>query len=154
MGSAVVAGWLLMAAAVQSNELQRISLEKKVHESDVVVIATVRSMHRSLEQDSNIGKYALLEVDRVVHGADVPDTIRLVTYGPIAENDPWCCTVGTRVLVFAARGEGNYYWVTNGAYGQFVLDGRRVINWPANDYDTGADLDDVLAQISRVAGDR
>jgi hypothetical protein len=137
-----VAMALFAATLAHANQLRRMELDEKVRDAEAIVIATTVSVHQ-VHEPNGIARYAALRVDRVVHGTVVPGMLRLVTSGPIAEDDPWCCTVGTRLLVFVEKA-GGYYTATNGNYGVFVLDGNRVIGWPANEGDTSARVDDVI----------
>src|SRR4029453_9130871 len=122
------------------SDIGRMPIGEMVRASEIVVIATTLSVHSVSDDD----EYAILSVDRVWRGPRVPGTIRLTTKSIVAGANLPCCTVGTRLLVFATNDYSNRYSATNDYHGVFVLDGRRVLYWPELKDDTWGDIDAVL----------
>jgi hypothetical protein len=106
----------ISARYASANQVLEQSLETRLKDADVVVIARVSSM---LQADHN-GFEATLSVESTLKGT-ANTTIRLVD-GDIPELTPHCCTVGTRYLLFLTRLGSGAYRSFDGPFGVYELD--------------------------------
>ena len=109
-----------LTSAAHANAIEEMSLEAKVHGSDVVVMARVESTVAKCARRSSC---ANLHVLHWLKGKGKDKDVVVLFNGDMAEDNPLCCEAGKTYLLFL-RGVGEGYYVSvNGMYGAYSTDG-------------------------------
>ncbi|WP_233842454.1 hypothetical protein [Dyella sp. 2HG41-7] len=112
--SILVAG---LVDPARANYVREMSLEEKVRDSDVVMIARVETTLEKCERKSSC---ATVHVLKQLKGTVAPG-LRVLYNGYIAEDNPLCCKVGETYLFFLKNVGENLYLSINGPYGIYVI---------------------------------
>lgn len=133
--------------SVNARETKIQSLDEKVSRSDVILIGRVVSLGKPDANTVGVYGYAVVEIQNVIKGKDVPKNIKFITNGVYSEINPLCCVVGKQYIIFAQRGfdifddSGDevvavrksikeYHAAVNGPYSAYEVSGKSVIGWP------------------------
>ncbi|UPG85199.1 hypothetical protein L2Y94_18095 [Luteibacter aegosomatis] len=102
-----------------SNQYKEISLSQKVENSDLVLIAKIASINT--KSCVELSSCASVRVKSLLKG-EPPKDFEVLFNGPIAEEDPLCCKIGSTYLMFLRKFEDRYYQSTNGPYGIYLIE--------------------------------
>jgi hypothetical protein len=97
-----------------SNQYKELTLRDKVDNSNIVLIGQVTSVSKS--DCLNLNSCASIKTLKLLKGSQL-ERISVLFDGPIAEDDPICCKVGSIYLFFLRRVKDDYYESANGPYG-------------------------------------
>jgi hypothetical protein len=112
---------LLLGSSVHAVELREVSFDEKVSRATVVVIGVVE---QTQPHENNFRQeFAQVKVESVLKGT-APDTIRLETYGRVAE-EAVIVTAGRR-YIFLLRSTQDVHISVNGKFGVIPVDGKPV----------------------------
>ena len=106
-------GWLLSDA--KANSLKEYPLEKNVHDSDIVILGTVREINLPYISDGMTSKYAKVKVLDILKG-QASETVGVLYKTGISERDPDCCVVGETYLFLLTRINGEVFISVNGKF--------------------------------------
>ncbi|WP_201315230.1 hypothetical protein [Dyella sp. EPa41] len=99
-----------LAGPAHANHVREMSLEEKVRDSDIVMIARVET---TLEKCTRNASCATVHVLTQLKG-ELPPSMKVLYNGDIAEDNPSCCNVGETYLFFLKGVGENLYRSVNG----------------------------------------
>jgi len=113
---------LLRSSGAVAMELREVSFDEKVQRATVVFIGVVEQAEPHAHNFRR--EFAEVKVESLLKGT-VPSTVRLETYGSIAEEAVFV-TKGRRYLFILRLHQGTYYSV-NGHFAVIPVDGKPLI---------------------------
>lgn len=136
-----------LAGNASARETKMQSLDEKISRSDVILIGRVVSIEKPDANVVGVYGYAVVEIQDVIKGDDVPKRIKFITNGVYSELNPLCCSVGGKYILFAQRGfdvfddagdelvfvrkgVDEYHSAVNGPYSAYEVSGKSVVGWP------------------------